>query len=1683
MTTSIIDVLLERSLNEPDKIAYRFVEYNQVATLSYGGLIAKVLTVANHLRQYAKQGDRVLLVFPPGLDYIVAFYACLLSNTVAVPVYPPSTKELIEKLQHIISDSRPTLVLSSSDIVNKIKQLKWLKTLRNFPLIERLANRYIENNNVIDINWDFDTFHWLSTDNLTPERNLSIDESKLPVGSDLAFLQYTSGSTGDPKGVMVTHGNIMSNQLQIKNGFGLRKDDIIANWLPPYHDMGLIGAIMQPLYLGAEAVLMSPFQYVKKPVNWLKMISEHDATVSGGPNFAYALCVKKIKEEELEGIDLSRWRNAFCGAEPINHKVLDSFASRFASIGFNKKALFPCYGLAEATLMVSCGYYQETDTKVNGSYEKRVDCGDVYQNVTIVDPDNLCEKKEGEIGEIWINGSSVAHGYWNKPTLTQAVFSAQISGKKESFFRTGDLGYLWNNHLYPIGRIKDLIIINGRNYFSSDIEETIAGVSDNIRKGGYAAFSIIKEGTEQLIIVAEISSNLLVDEQKKIIKKIYENVIASWHIESYDIVLTTTKCITKTTSGKLQRFKVKQKYLESNLKITLSLRQLHADEMTLSPEEIESQEVAQQLNDAVVERLKNCVIQVLGDSSIVDIERPLSEFGLTSIKAVELTGILEQEFSQAIEPAILYNYPTIYQLAQYLSNPSQLAINPSEAPQKQSVSTDIAVIGMSCRFPGNINTPEEFWSFLVNKGDGIGSVPGERWKAEEFYSENYDEPGKIGSKSGGFLTGIEQFDETFFNITANEARYIDPQQRLTLQAVWHAFENAGIAPESLRKQDVGVFIGASNNDYAHLLLKQGNETISPYLGSGNALSAIAGRVAYLFGFHGPCMTIDTACSSSLAAVHQAVNAIRQGDCTLAIAGGVNLILTPQLSIALTKAHMLSPEGHCKPFSEDADGYVRSEGLGFVILKPLSIAIKDKDSILAVIKGSSINQDGTSNGLTAPNGLAQQALIKKCLLNAGVGPEEIGFIECHGTGTKLGDPIEIAALSAIFSSKRTAHNPLIVGAVKSNIGHLESAAGIAGFIKTVLILKHKIIPPNLHFRTINPHIDSTRFPLIFPTENLRWENNKGLRYAGVSSFGFTGTNVHVTLAEYEQRPAETTGLKLPQSLLVISAKDKETLLSLKSTYVELLKNSTTDLQTLCINTALKRQHLNYRIAIYAAEKEEMINKLQHSTPELTPSINTGKIAFLFTGQGAQYLQMGKQLYATSQQFRKVLNKCDILVKKQIGFSVIEQLVKENQELLNDTKYVQPILFSVEYALAKMWEYWGIIPAYVTGHSLGIYAAACFSGILDLEEAIELVCMRAKLMEKTSSTGVMLALSATLSSVNQLILMNALEKVDVAAINTSTQIVVSGELEQIERLTELAKQEKISTKMLPSTRAFHSQCMDSILDEFYESANKITYRVGHIPLVEDLTGNIVKTFDATYLRDQIRKPVNFVAVADTLKHNGCNIYLEIGPQPVLCGFIGYSDDRTTKLLPSLRKNQDDWLQISQALQTLYLANCRIDWKRVYDSFNTPELPLPYYPFLPNKHWLDDQVIKQKKQSKNKGNTARIASAANNAEERLTQESIVWFDLPISERNKHLQQIIEKEIRYVSGLDKNKPIGTDDNFFEMGIDSLVIVQLINNLNHLLKQANILIKPEKITKPCINSVIAVVNDLIDEQHRTLNS
>jgi acyl transferase domain-containing protein/acyl carrier protein len=646
----------------------------------------------------------------------------------------------------------------------------------------------------------------------------------------------------------------------------------------------------------------------------------------------------------------------------------------------------------------------------------------------------------------------------------------------------------------------------------------------------------------------------------------------------------------------------------------------------------------------------------------------------------------------------------------------------------------IAIIGMGCRLPGGANSPEEFGRLLFQGFDGISAVPKERWDIDAYYSGDPDAPGKMYCRKGGFLqTAIDGFDAEFFGITPKEAEWMDPQQRLLLEIVWEALESAAIDPEEIVGSSTGIYIGNCSSDYKELITRHLTfDDIRPYVSTGNSASVFSGRISYILGAQGPSVTIDTACSSSLVALHYACIDLQTHECQMALAGGVNLMLSPASTISCCKAKMLSPDGYCKTFDAKADGYTRGEGAGIVVLKRLSDAIADGDSIFAVIKASGISQDGASSGLTVPNGEAQKKLMRKVLAKADVKPAEIAYIEAHGTGTSLGDPIEVGAIRAVLRENRDPNQPLILGTVKANIGHLEAAAGIAGLIKLVLSLKHEEIPPHRNFDTLNPLISIADIPALIPLTSLPWKRQAHQpRIAAISSFGFSGTNAHAVVEEAPLLEIQENGIDRPIHLIALSAKTDIALDELVAKYSDFLQqHEHLPLADIAYTANIGRSHFNKRIAYTASSPAELLSKIsaQKGYRGQTRQGRTAKVAFLFTGEGSQYSGMGRQLYDTQPYFKAAIEECDQILSPLLGHK-LETLLCAETNLLDQTAYAQPVLFAFEYALAKLWMSFGVIPSYMVGHGLGEYVAATLAGVMDLQGALKLVVARSRYVEST------------------------------------------------------------------------------------------------------------------------------------------------------------------------------------------------------------------------------------------------------------------------------------------------------------------------------------------------------------------
>ncbi|CAN5134853.1 hypothetical protein BH11PSE11_BH11PSE11_05020 [soil metagenome] len=869
---------------------------------------------------------------------------------------------------------------------------------------------------------------------------------------------------------------------------------------------------------------------------------------------------------------------------------------------------------------------------------------------------------------------------------------------------------------------------------------------------------------------------------------------------------------------------------------------------------------------------------------------------------------------------------------------------PTSATQ---LSEPIAVVGIGCRFPGGANSPDALWRLLIEGRDGIVDVPVTRWDIDAWYDADRNAPGKMNMRRAGFLQeDIAEFDGAFFGVAPREALAMDPQQRLLLEVSWEALENAAIPAERVSGKSCGVFVGLYNNNYG--LTMRGSpapEIIDGWSASGAHTSVAAGRLSYFLNLTGPSIAVDTACSSSLVAVHLALQSLRSGECDMALAGGAHLLLSPEALVASAKLGATAADGRCKTFDAAADGFGHGEGCGVVVLKRLADAEAAGDRVLAVIRGSCVNQDGRSNSLTAPNGPAQEAAVRTALQRAGIAPRLVGYVEAHGTGTQLGDPIEVEALADVLGEERDV--PLMLGSIKTNLGHLEAAAGIAGLIKTILCVQHGVVPAHLNFSTLNPEIEAGGLQLKIPLAATRWDGIDGRRIAGVSAFGFSGTNAHVVLEAYadaQHSSSSTDGLARDRAhALVLSARTPQALTELANRWADWLQTGTIDIADAAYTAGAGRSHHRHRIAVAGNDVDTLTEALRTAGPSVVE--RTPRIAFLFTGQGSQYAGMAARAYETQPVFRATLDRFAPLLDRLLGQPALPLLF--GTESIDGTALAQPLVVAMELALAAQWQAWGIAPVAVMGHSVGEYTAAAVAGVLSEEAVLTLVAERGRLMQALPAGGGMLVVSSSASRVEPL-LKDFGGNLAIAAMNGPANTAVAGELAALDRLQEHLQSNGMRNTRLPVSHAFHSALLDPMLGALQHAATAHANRAPRIPIVSNLTGKPHQQFDAAHWRAHARQPVHFFEGMQSLVDLGCDTFLEIGPQAVLSA-LGAATQPDSLFATSLRRNVADDLSLAQAQAALYRAGAALAWDAVHAHQERKKLAAPTYPFQRESYWL--------------------------------------------------------------------------------------------------------------------------------------
>ncbi len=894
--------------------------------------------------------------------------------------------------------------------------------------------------------------------------------------------------------------------------------------------------------------------------------------------------------------------------------------------------------------------------------------------------------------------------------------------------------------------------------------------------------------------------------------------------------------------------------------------------------------------------------------------------------------------------------------------PAQRELLEARLKKKESVNEPIAVVGMACRFPG-APTLDEFWKLIVERRDSFRVMDPARWDVEGLFDSDPDTPGKMATKWFATLDNIGDFDAKFFSIAPREAGRMDVQQRLLLECAWESLEHAGIPADQLAGTATGVFVGIGATDYSKMAAQRDDffELLDAHVGTGNALSIAANRISYILDLRGPSLAIDTACSSGLVCVHAAVNSLRSGESDVALAGAVNAIVSPETSIAFSKARMLSPTGRCRPFDAEANGYVRGEGAGLLVLKRLSDATRNGDKILAVIRGSAINQDGRTSGITAPNAISQQACIRAAAANGGINLADVTYVEAHGTGTPLGDPIEFQSLTKIFTQSDGSDRPCYVTSVKANVGHTETASGIASLIKVIKMMEAQTIPGQTGLTELNPNIKLDGSRLQIPRESTRWT---GPLVAGVNSFGFGGTNSHLIL-EAAPVTAKTTSIDVavrPQQLINVSAKSKDALPELAQLYADQLASIPEEqFADFCASTTTSRVNFDHRAAMVVNSKEQGLKLLQALAADKRGSglkkgtvrlTSRPKVAFLFTGQGSQYPGMGKSLYDTHPGYRATIDRCDEILKDHREHSLKHVMFDDKTGLIAQTEYTQPALFALEYAVAKLWQSWGVQPSLVMGHSVGEYVAACMAGVFSLEDGLLLIAKRGELMQKMPPNGKMAVVFGTRERVEEVV-QKIGGRIVVATANGPENNVISGESELVEKALAAFDEAGLGCQQLTVSHAFHSPLMDPMLDEFEKYAAKLQYKRPQLPIVANRTGKVTtEAFDAAYWRDHLRNCVEFEASMKAAAEDGVHAFVEVGPTASLLGMGKRCiPDSDAIWAPSLRKGRDDWATILTSVADLHVNGVKIDWSAFEKPWHQERLGLPYHPQHKSFHWLFD------------------------------------------------------------------------------------------------------------------------------------
>ncbi|MFF1920263.1 type I polyketide synthase [Streptomyces sp. NPDC058221] len=1553
------DLLREHARRHGTKTAFQ----DDRCGVTYGELELRTGRLAGHLVGLGlRHGERAAILLGSRVEAVESVLAVVRAGAVGVPMDPRSTTA---ELAHLLDDSGARIVFTDRSSLGRLLPLLPQRPRLGVILVQDAGTR----GGSPEAGTGGDS---AGEAGMVRYATLVATEPPVPAPDDLgldevAWLLYTSGSTGLPKGVLSTQRSRLSS---VASGFvavlGLTAGDRLLWPLPLHHAMGQLLCVLGVTATGASAVLLPRFSATDVLSELHR--TEDPFTLLAGVPATYGKLLDAVGDDGLGAPALRGCVSGGAAATPAFQRAFEEVC---------RVPFLDHYGSTEAgpVTMTAPGA-----ARVAGS------CGRVLPGMRARIGDGSGAEASGE-GELWVSGPGVMAGYHQRPDDTAEVL-------RDGWYRTGDLARIdADGEITLTGRVSELIIRAGENVHPSEIEAVLLalpGVQD-------AAVAGLPDD-----MAGEIPAAYLVPADAGALDRRAIIAACREHLSPFKVpaALYEVDAIPRTASGKVKRYALEG----------LSGRPLPAGSLT--PTDAAAVDLTALVRTEVAAVL-GCAVDEVGQGTA------FRDLGLDSLTSTMLCGRLSAATGLPLSEAAPFDFPTTAELASHLRSRltgGTAAAAPGRPEGTGGDEDPVVIVAMACRFPGGVETPEDLWRLVEDGTDAITPFPTDRgWDVDGLYDPDPGRSGRTYVREGGFLSGVDRFDPAFFGISPREALAMDPQHRLLLEVAWEAFEHAGIDPATVRGTPTGVYAGLMYSDYADRLTRT-PERVEGYLGIGNAGSVASGRIAYTLGLEGPAVTVDTACSSSLVALHLAAQAVRRGDCSMALAGGVTVMTAPRSFVEFSRQRALAPDGRCKAFGAAADGTGWAEGAGMLLVTRLSQARRAGYPVLAVVRGSAVNQDGASNGLTAPHGPAQRRVIRQALADARLAPAEIDAVEAHGTGTRLGDVIEAEAFLETFGRAGSREHPLWLGSVKSNIGHTQAAAGMAAMMKMVQAMAHGVLPRTLHAEEPNPGVDWSSGAVSLLTRPVPWPRTGRPRRAGVSSFGISGTNAHVVI---EQAPVEQpgapgdhrpdggpTGARGTAVPFPVSGRTAPALRAqARRLHAHVKARPAADLLDLGFSLATTRTHFEHRAVPVAGDREELLASLDAlAAGRDRPGRNTsgprpaGPVVFMFTGQGSQRAGMGRGLYENhpvyARSFDEICALLDPLLPKPLrdvvfaaGTAVSTDAAEDSKGsaegaggspadgLLHTTRFTQPALFALEVSLFRLLESWGVRPDMVAGHSVGELAAAHVAGVLSLADACTLVAARGRLMDALPTGGAMASVRADESEVTAYLADGAgkARGLDIAAVNGRSVVVSGDEAAVLEVVAHWHAQGREAGRLRVS-HAFHSAHMEPMLDAFRAVAQGISYAPPRIPLVTSVADRPATTEEICsprYWTDQVRRPVRFADSVRYLRERGATHFVELGPDSVLAGLTRdcLSDHRpaatpdtatTTSgtggdgpaplVVPTLRGPRPETGALLTTVAALHAHGVEVDWHAVFAGRGARRTALPAYAFQRERYWLE-------------------------------------------------------------------------------------------------------------------------------------